>query len=209
MNKCLFIGISGGSGSGKTTLANVIKDKYYNSTAVINYDDYYKSNDGLTLDERKRINYDSPDAFDNDLFLNDLLKLKNSKSIKCPQYDYLIHNRADNYKIIKPKSVIITDGILLFYDKRIRDFFDCKVYVDTPADIRLLRRIDRDINSRGRTLESVSTQYIKTVKPMHEKYVEPYKKYADIIINDDGYCDVDYCSVFNLIDEFLKKSDSF
>lgn len=209
MNKRLFIGISGGSGSGKTTLANIIKNKFYNSSALISYDDYYKSNDGLTLDKRKRINYDSPDAFDNDLFLNDLLRLKNSESIKCPQYDYLIHNRADNYKIIEPKSIIIADGILLFYNKKIRDFFDCRIFVDTPADIRLLRRIDRDINRRGRTLESVLTQYIETVKPMHEKYVEPYKKYADIVINDDGYCDVDYCSVFNLIDEFLKKSDSF
>lgn len=209
MNKRLFIGISGGSGSGKTTLANIIKDKYYNRTAVINFDDYYKQNDGLSLDERKRINYDSPEAFDNDLFLKDLNKLKNSESIKCPQYDYSIHNRTDRFKIIEPKSVIIADGILLFYDKRIREFFDCRIYVDTPADIRLSRRIDRDINSRGRTLESVLTQYLETVKPMHEKYVEPYKKYADITINDNGDCEVNYRSVFDVIDDFLKKSDSF
>lgn len=204
MSKTLIIGIAGGSGSGKTTLAKIIKNKYPGKTEIINFDDYYKSNAKLTLDERKKINYDSPEAFDSDLFFNDLFKLKNSESVKCPQYDYSIHNRTDNYKLIEPKPIIIADGILLFYDKRLRDFFDLKIYVDTPADIRLLRRIDRDINSRARTLKSVLTQYLETVKPMHEKYVEPCKKYADVIINDDGSSDIDLSQVFNKIDDFLK-----
>ena len=209
MGKCLIIGISGGSGSGKSTIANLIKNKYPEMTEIVCYDDYYKSNDGISVDERRKINYDSPDAFDNDLFLNDLFKLKNSEAIKCPQYDYTIHNRTNNYKVINPNSIIIADGIMLFHNKGLREFFDLKIYVDTSADIRLIRRIDRDMNCRGRTLKSVLTQYLKTVKPMHDKYVQPYKKYADIIINNDGYSDADYCPIFELIDEFLKKSDSF
>lgn len=204
MSKTLIIGIAGGSGSGKTTLANTINKKYPGKIQIINFDDYYKSNDELSLDERKKINYDSPEAFDSDLFFNDLFKLKNFESVKCPQYDYKIHNRTDNYKLIESKPIIIADGILLFYDKRLRDFFDLKIYVDTPADIRLLRRIDRDMNNRARTLKSVLTQYLETVKPMHEKYVEPCKKYADVIINDDGCSEVDLSQVFNKIDDFLK-----
>ena len=205
MSMSFIIGIAGGSGSGKTTLANIIKNKYPDKTEIVNFDDYYKPNDELILDERKKINYDSPEAFDSNLFFNDLFKLKNFESVKCPEYDYSIHNRTGNYKTIKPKPIIIADGILLFYDKRLRESFDLKIYVDTPADIRLLRRIDRDINSRARTLKSVLTQYLETVKPMHEKYVEPCKKYADVIINDDGCSDIDLEPIFNKIDDFLKK----
>lgn len=209
MSMSFIIGIAGGSGSGKTTLANIIKNKYPGKTEIVNFDDYYKPNDELTLDERKKINYDSPEAFDSDLFFNDLFKLKNFESVKCPKYDYSIHNRTGNYKLIEPKPIIIADGILLFYDKRLREFLDLKIYVDTPADIRLIRRIDRDINSRARSLKSVLTQYLETVKPMHEKYVEPCKKYADVIINNDGCSDVDLEPIFNKIDDFLKNFDTF
>lgn len=205
----MVIGIAGGSGSGKSMLSNLIKNRYPERAEIICYDCYYKSNDGLSCEERKKLNYDSPEAFDSELFINDLSRLKNSETIKCPQYDYTTHNRTENYNIIEPKNIIIADGIMLFCDTSIRSLFDLKIYVDAPADIRLVRRINRDMSLRSRTLESVLTQYLETVKPMHEKYVEPYKKYADIIINNDGYSDADYCPIFELIDEFLKKSDSF
>jgi len=184
--KILVIGIAGGTGSGKTTLMKNIIDSYADQVTVLSHDNYYKRRDELTYEQRCLINYDEPDALETDLMAVHLDKLRQGQAIDCPVYDFTQHNRSDETVRIVPKSVIIVEGILIFENKPLRDLMDIKIFVDTDADVRLCRRIKRDVNKRGRSLESVLQQYQETVKPMHEQYVEPSKKFADIIVPEGG-----------------------
>ena len=186
MENILVIGIAGGSGSGKTTLMKNLVQKFQADVAVVSHDNYYKRHDNMTYEERSRINYDEPAAFDTDLMVQQLQQLREGKTVLCPVYDYTVHNRSDETVEIVPKRVIIVEGILIFADEALRDQMDIRVFVDTDADVRLCRRIKRDVNKRGRTLESVLTQYQQTVKPMHEKYVEPSKKHAHLVVPEGG-----------------------
>ncbi len=187
MNGIMAIGIAGGTGSGKTTITRLLRERFGEDISVIYYDNYYKAHNDLTYEERARINYDCPDAFDTDLFIEDIKKLKRGEDVLCPVYDYTVHNRSDQTVLIKSAPVILLEGILLLSDPRIRDLLDIKIYVDTDADVRILRRILRDVRERERSLESVIEQYLTTVKPMHEMYVEPSKRYANIIIPEGGH----------------------
>ena len=186
MNEPLIIGIAGGSGSGKTTLSENIANHFGNEISVLRHDDYYKSQKDLSLTQRSSLNYDHPDAFENDLMIEHLKQLKAGKSVRCPVYDYTVHNRSKDTVVIKPAKVIIVEGILILADKELCDQMDIRVFVDTDADVRILRRIVRDVKKRERTLESVIDQYLTTVKPMHEAFVEPSKKNAHIIIPEGG-----------------------
>lgn len=187
MNDIMAIGIAGGTGSGKTTITRLLSERFGKDVSVIYYDNYYKAHDDLTYDERAKINYDCPDAFDTELFLEDVAKLKRGEDVLCPVYDYTVHNRSNQTLLIKSAPVILLEGILLLSDERIRDLLDIKIFVDTDADVRILRRIMRDVKERKRSLESVVEQYLTTGKPMHEMYVEPSKRYANIIIPEGGH----------------------
>ena len=186
MEKILVIGIAGGSGSGKTTLLNNIIATFGPAITVLSHDNYYKRHDELTYEERCKVNYDEPAALETDLMVRQLEQLRRGEEILCPVYDFTVHNRSDETILVKPERVIMVEGILIFENKQLRDLMDIKIFVDTDADIRICRRIKRDVNKRGRSLESVITQYQETVKPMHEKYVEPSKKYADIVVPEGG-----------------------
>ena len=185
-NQFLVIGIAGGTGSGKTTLMKNIIGRFGDVVTVLSHDNYYRRHDELTYEERCKINYDEPAALETDLMAYHLDLLRRGESIECPVYDFSQHNRSDETITIEPKSVIIVEGILIFENEPLRNLMDIKIFVDTDADVRLCRRIKRDVNKRGRTLESVLTQYQETVKPMHEKYVEPSKKFADIVVPEGG-----------------------
>ena len=182
----LVIGIAGGTGSGKTTLMNNLIKHFENDVTILSHDNYYKRHDELTYEERCQLNYDEPAALETDLMAVHLDRLRRGEAIDCPVYDFTVHNRSDKTVRIVPKKVIIVEGILIFENQPLRELMDIKIFVDTDADVRLCRRIKRDVNKRGRTLESVLTQYQETVKPMHEKYVEPSKKFADIIVPEGG-----------------------
>ena len=184
--KFLVIGIAGGTGSGKTTLMKNIIDQFGDVVTVLSHDNYYHRHDELTYEERCKINYDEPAALETDLMARHLDLLRQGQSIECPVYDFTQHNRSNETITVVPKSVIIVEGILIFENEPLRELMDIKIFVDTDADVRLCRRIKRDVNKRGRTLESVLTQYQETVKPMHEKYVEPSKKYADLVVPEGG-----------------------
>ena len=185
-NDILVIGIAGGTGSGKTTLMNNLIERFKGSVTVLSHDNYYRRNDHLTYEQRCQINYDEPAALETDLMARHLDQLRHGETIQCPVYDFAQHNRSDETIEIVPKSVIIVEGILIFEDKALRDLMDIKIFVDTDADVRLCRRIKRDVNKRGRSLESVLEQYQNTVKPMHEKYVEPSKKHANLVVLEGG-----------------------
>ena len=186
----LVIGIAGGTGSGKTTLTERLKERFGPDVSVLYHDNYYKKHTGMTYEERSKLNYDHPDAFDSDLFIRDLKALKRGEPIHCPVYDYTIHNRSDKTLEIRPTRVVIVEGILIFENAEVRDLMDIKIFVDTDADVRILRRVLRDVKERERTLDSVVSQYLTTVKPMHEAFVEPSKKYADVIVPLGGHNDV-------------------
>lgn len=185
-DKIMFIGIAGGTGSGKTTLSRHVAEAFGDLVTVITHDSYYRAQDHKTLEERAAQNYDHPDAFETSLLLEHLAKLSRGEEVDVPVYDYTRHTRAEGTVKAYPKRVVVLEGILIFCDKALRDRMDLKLFVDTDADERILRRILRDTTERGRTLESVITQYLSTVKPMHEAFVEPYKRYADIIIPGGG-----------------------
>ena len=186
MDDILVIGIAGGSGSGKTTLMKNLIAHFEGMVTVVSHDNYYKRHDDMTYEERCLLNYDEPAAFDTDLMVRQLDQLRHGQSVNCPVYDFTVHNRSSETIHIVPERVIIVEGILIFENKALRELMDIRIFVDTDADIRLCRRIKRDVNKRGRSLESVLSQYQNTVKPMHEKYVEPSKKYADIVVPEGG-----------------------
>ena len=187
MSKVTIIGIAGGTGSGKTTLVKRVTAAFNNEDVlVLNHDNYYKRHDELTYEERCQLNYDHPDSLETDLMVEHLKKLKKGETIECPVYDFTVHNRSDETLVIKPARVIIVEGILIFTDPWLREQMDMKVFVDTDADVRILRRLVRDVKERGRTIESVVSQYLNTVKPMHEQFVESSKRYADIIVPEGG-----------------------
>ena len=186
MNDILVIGIAGGTGSGKTTLMKNIIQRFGGAVTVLSHDNYYKRHDELPLVEREKLNYDEPDALETDLMARHLEQLRRGEAIDCPVYDFTVHNRSDETIRVVPQRVIIVEGILIFENEPLRNLMDIRIFVDTDADIRLCRRIKRDVNKRGRTLESVLTQYQQTVKPMHEKYVEPSKRFADIVVPEGG-----------------------
>ena len=186
MDNILVIGIAGGTGSGKTTLMKNIVSRFGDEVTVISHDNYYKRHDDMTYEERCLINYDEPAAFETELMVGHLAQLKAGHAIECPVYDFTVHNRSNDFVTIEPRRIIIVEGILIFADEALRDLMDVRIFVDTDADVRLCRRIKRDVNKRGRSLESVLMQYQNTVKPMHEKYVEPSKKYASIIVPEGG-----------------------
>lgn len=182
----LFIGIAGGSGSGKTTIVNKLKEHFGDDVCVVCHDWYYREQIGMSYEKRAQTNYDCPDAFETERLVSDLIKLRKGEIVECPQYDYTIHNRSGETLTVEPKRVIIIEGILIFNSMELVNMCDIKIYVDTDADLRILRRVLRDVNKRGRNLDSVIAQYITTVKPMHEKYVEPSKRRADIIVPEGG-----------------------
>ena len=186
MDNILVIGIAGGTGSGKTTLMNNLIARFGDVVTVLSHDNYYRRRDELTFEERTKINYDEPAALETDLMARHLEELRHGRAIDCPVYDFTRHNRSDETVRIYPRQVIIVEGILIFENPELRELMDIKIFVDTDADVRLCRRIKRDVNKRGRSLESVLLQYQTTVKPMHEKYVEPSKKYADLVVPEGG-----------------------
>ena len=187
-NNILVIGIAGGSGSGsgKTTLLKNLVEKFSENVTVLSHDNYYKRHDDMTYEERCQLNYDEPAALETNLMAIHLDQLRHGQAIDCPVYDFTQHNRSNETIRIEPRQVIIVEGILIFEDKDLRELMDIRIFVDTDADVRLCRRIKRDVNKRGRSLESVLSQYQNTVKPMHEMYVEPSKKYANIIVPEGG-----------------------
>ncbi len=183
----IVIGIAGGTGSGKSTIIRKIKEEFNDAVTVLSHDYYYKAHDDLTYEERTKLNYDHPDAFDTDLMVEHIKALKRGEFVERPSYDFSAHNRRKETVTVVPSKVIIVEGILIFENRQLLDMFDIKVFVDTDADVRIIRRILRDVKERGRTLESVINQYLTTVKLMHEQFVEPSKKNADIIIPEGGY----------------------
>ena len=186
MDNILVIVIAGGSGSGKTTLMKTLVERFGDNVSVLSHDNYYKRHDELTFEERSLLNYDEPEALDTSLMIYQLDQLRHGVAIDCPVYDFTLHNRSNETIRIQPQRVIIVEGIMIFVDPELRALMDIRIFVDTDADIRLCRRIKRDVTKRGRSLESVINQYKSTVKPMHEKYVEPSKKYADIVVPEGG-----------------------
>lgn len=186
MANSLVIGIAGGSGSGKTTLMKNLIARFGDVITVLSHDNYYRAHDEMSYEERCKLNYDEPAAFETDLMVRQLAQLRQGEEIDCPVYDFTVHNRSQETIRVVPKKVIIVEGILIFADPALRDLMDVKIFVDTDADIRLCRRVKRDVNKRGRSLESVLTQYQETVKPMHELYVEPSKRYANLVVLEGG-----------------------
>lgn len=200
----IIIGIAGGTGSGKSTFTNRLKDMFGDQVTVLYYDNYYRAHDDIPFEERKKINYDHPDAFETDLLLQHLKELKNGHTIQCPVYDYSNHNRSDKFVEVRPSKIILLEGILVLADERLRDLTDIKVFVDADADERILRRVLRDVKERGRDIENIIDQYLTTVKPMHYLYVEPTKMYADIVINS-GMNDVALDLVAHKISSLLEE----
>ena len=186
MHDILVIGIAGGTGSGKTTLMNNIVETFGDDVTILSHDNYYRRLDHLTMEERTKVNYDEPAALETELMATHLQALRSGFAVECPVYDFSQHNRSSETIHIVPRKVIIVEGILIFENQALRDLMDIRIFVDTDADVRLCRRIKRDVTKRGRTLESVLEQYQTTVKPMHEKYVEPSKKFANIVVPEGG-----------------------
>ena len=187
MSKIMVIGIAGGTGSGKTTITKRLIERFGGDVSVIHHDNYYKAHHDMPYEERALLNYDHPDSFDTDMLIEHLKLLKEGKSIQCPVYDYSIHDRTDQTVTIRPTRVIIVEGILIYENRELCDQMDIKIFVDADADVRILRRIVRDVRDRGRSLESVINQYLSTVKPMHEAFVEPSKRRADVIVPEGGH----------------------
>lgn len=183
MNSVYIIGIAGGSGSGKSTFAGRLTERFPHSVALVSCDNYYKAHDDIPLEERRLLNYDAPEALEFDLMVSHLQALKRGEAVDCPVYDFTLHNRSDKVMCIDPRPVILVDGILILSDPALRQTLDLKIYVEADADERILRRARRDMETRGRRIDDIMEQYLATVKPMHEMYVEPSKKHADLIVN--------------------------
>ncbi|MBR2928645.1 MAG: uridine kinase [Oscillospiraceae bacterium] len=201
----LFIGIAGGTGSGKTTLTDHLQQRFQGNVSVIHHDNYYKRQD-RPFEERCRQNYDHPDAFDTDLLIRHLKQLKEGQGVDCPVYSFSDHNRTDETVHISPTRVIILEGILIFQNPELRELLDIKIFVETDADVRILRRAIRDVRDRGRTLESVMEQYLTTVKPMHEQFVEPSRKFADIVVLEGGHNLVALDLIMQRIDNHIQQA---
>ncbi|MBO4872005.1 MAG: uridine kinase [Lachnospiraceae bacterium] len=205
MNDILIVGIAGGSGSGKTTLTNNLISRFGDQVTVVHHDNYYRSHHDLTYEERTRLNYDCPEAFENELMIEQLGLLKEGRSVECPIYDFTVHDRKAETITIEPKPVILVEGILIFTEPALLEQMDIKIFVDTDADIRLARRIRRDVEDRGRSMQSVLDQWCTTVKPMYEMYVEPTKKKADIIVPEGGRNQVALDMLFGRLERHLKE----
>lgn len=205
MKKPIVVGIAGGTGSGKSTITSSLKEKLKDSVVVIEQDSYYKDQSSLPFEERIKTNYDHPFAFDNDLLVEHVLSLKEQKSIEKPIYDFETHNRKKETILVEPCDVIIVEGILILYEEAVRNLLDIKIFVDTDSDVRIIRRILRDIKERGRTLDSVIMQYLNTVRPSHLQFIEPSKRYADIIVPEGGYnkvaIDMIYARIQSIIND--------
>ena len=199
-----IIGIAGGTGSGKSTFTNRLKQSFGDNVTVIYHDNYYKPHDDLPFSERQDMNYDHPDALETGLLVRHLEALKQGKSIRCPVYDFTQHTRSDRTILIQPSRVILVEGILILQDERLRELFDIKIFVEADADERILRRVVRDMNERGRELENIIEQYLMTVKPMHYLYVAPTKNVADLVINS-GLNDVAFDLVKTKIQQLLSQ----
>ena len=206
MANILMIGIAGGTGSGKSTLTKHLKETFGEDVTVLMHDNYYKAHDDLSYEERSKLNYDHPNAFDTDLMIEHVKQLRAGKPITCPVYDFSAHNRSKDVTIIQPNKVMIVEGILIFECKELIDLLDIKIFVDTDADVRILRRIQRDTKERGRSLDSIISQYLNTVKPMHEQFVEPSKKYADLIVPEGGENRVALEMIMQRVASHLNKS---
>ncbi len=183
----MIIGIAGGTGSGKTTLTLRLKERFGDDVSILYHDNYYKSHSDMPYEARTKLNYDHPDAFDTPRMIANLEALRRGEAIQSPTYDYTIHDRARETVEVRPTKVVVVEGILIFENRTLRDLMDIKIFVDTDADVRILRRITRDVKERGRSLDSVVTQYLTTVKPMHEQFVEPSKRFADIVVLEGGH----------------------
>src|SRR6187549_697605 len=202
----MFIGICGGTGSGKTTIARAIVDAVGRANVVlIEQDSYYRNLADMPLDERRQANFDHPDSIDSDMLVNHIRRLKQNLTVEMPLYDFKTHTRSDQIEIIEPKPVVIVEGILIFAETRVLDLLDVRVFVDTPDDIRLMRRLRRDINERGRTFERTLEQYERTIRPMHFEFVEPSKRHADVIIPEGGQMGVSVEFLCSLVREKLSK----
>ncbi|ONI38593.1 uridine kinase [Candidatus Epulonipiscium fishelsonii] len=205
MAQTRIIGVAGGTGSGKTTFANKIKDAFEGKIAMLSHDYYYKSNSELCLEDRMKLNYDHPDAFDTDLLIKHMMDLKHGETIEHPLYSFVEYTRCEETVKLEPKKVILVEGILIFENKELCDLCDIKIFVDTDADVRILRRLMRDVQNRGRDINSVVDQYLNTVKPMHEQFVDPSKKRADIIIPEGGFNSVALDMVLERIRAFVEE----
>ena len=204
--KVTVIGVAGGTGSGKSTLVKRLQEAFAGDDVVtLCHDYYYKAHPELTYEERTKLNYDHPAAFDTDMLVDHIKALKANVAIEHPVYSFVDHNRTDEKVAVKPSKVIIVDGILIFENRELRELMDIKVFVDTDADIRLARRILRDVRDRGRSMESVIDQYTTTVKPMHEEFVEPSKKHADVIIPEGGFNSVSVAMLIENIRSIIKE----
>lgn len=202
----LVIGIAGGTGSGKTTLMKSLMGQFGEEITVLSHDNYYRAHNDLPYEERCKLNYDEPAAFETELMVRHLEELRAWHAVQCPVYDFTVHNRSDQVILLEPKSVIMVEGILIFQNKALRDLMDIKIFVDTDADIRLCRRIKRDVNKRGRSMESVLLQYQATVKPMHDQYVEPSKKFADLVVLEGGKNLVALDMIMNRIQRHIEQN---
>ncbi len=206
IKKPILIGIAGGTGSGKSTIAREIYNRFNEDCiAMVEQDSYYKDQSNIAFEERIKINYDHPKAFDTELLVEHLKTLLKGEAIEKPLYDFEIHNRKKETVRVEPKDIIIVEGILILEDPAIRDILDIKIYVDTDADVRIIRRMLRDINERGRTVDSVINQYLNVVRPMHMQFVEPTKRYADIIIPEGGHNKVAIDIIVANIKQILQK----
>lgn len=203
----LLIGIAGGSGSGKTTLAKRIINRFKNNVSFISLDNYYHDQSHITLEERRKINYDHPSAFDFALFKDHLRSLKRGEVVYSPTYSFSQYIRLPETIKVEPKDVVVVEGILVLWDQDVRDLLDIKIYVDCDSDLRFIRRMLRDIKERGREMEIVIEQYISTVRPMHIQFVEPTKRYADIIVPEGGYNNVAFELIISRISQFLERKD--
>ena len=207
MSKPIIIGIAGGSASGKTSISRRLKKQFDNerSVLIIRQDDYYKDQSDKPMEERIKTNYDHPFAFDNDLLLQQVHELSEGRTVEKPTYDYVHHTRSDVTETCYPCDVLILEGLFVLEDENIRDLLDIKIFVDTDADVRFIRRLIRDVNERGRSVDSIVSQYLDTVRPMHEQFIEPSKRYADVIIPEGGHNEVAIDLLTTKISSIIRK----